>query len=180
MKIESLPLLGTTWYERGFRYWTRRFGVGVLLAACVVVYPVMIEAASEDISPQGTALYDGLAAAEVVFTIATGVWLFRRLWRNSLEGKGATRRDTRRAGRAGGALGPLAFSMGGVLAGLLVFASLLTAGLFLAIFVSWIVPVPPAEQYARREIAGKIRKQHMLQQLAPRSKHDGSKSHHKH
>lgn len=178
--IERLPLLGTSWYERGVIYWARRTGIGLLFALVVVVYVAAIEGVLGDISQPGTGLYDGLAAAEVVFTIVTGVLIFRRSWRNSLDGKGATRRDTKAAGRAGAGLGSLAFTTGGVLAGLLVFSSLLTSGLFLAVFVTWLVPTPPAEQYARRVMAGRIRVGHDVQQINTHSTHYGSKNHHKH
>lgn len=176
--LERLPLVGTSWYERGVNYWARRIGIGVVLAVVVVVYVAAIEAVLQDISSPGSALYYGLAAAEVVFTLVTGVWVFRRMWRNTLRGKGINQKQATRAGRAGASVGTLAFSMGGVLAGLIVFSSLLTAGLFLAAFVTWILPMPPAERYARSRIAERLRIRHGLDELSPRSKHYGSKNHH--
>jgi hypothetical protein len=131
------------------------------------------------ISGSNTPLFHWPAAAEAVFTIVTGAWLFRRGWRNAFEGKSATRSDTGRVGRAGAGIGSLAFTVGGSLAGLLVFASLLTAGVFFAAFVTWIVPMPPAERFARRELAERIQGRRDLDQLLPRSKHYGSKNHHK-
>lgn len=175
--VHALPLLGTSWYERGFIYWSRRIGIGIIFLLLLFAYPAMIEGALQAISNPGTALYDGLAAGEVVFTIVTAVLLFRRMWRNSINGKGATRREAARGGRAGAGLGVAAFSMGGALAGLLVFASLITSGLVLASFAIWLVPVPPPEQYARRQLAERLRVQHKLDLLSPRSKHYGSKHH---
>lgn len=177
--IKPLPLVGTTWYERGVRYWARRIGIGLMLALCAFVWPAAIEGALQDISPPGTGLYDGLAAGEVVFTIVTGVLIFRRAWRNALNGVTATRRDTRRASMAAASIGPLAFTTGGALAGLLVFSSLITSGLLLAVFVTWLAPMPPVEQYERRKIAEDLRVHYMLEQLSPRSKHYGSKNHHR-
>lgn len=114
-----------------------------MIAVIAVVYPLMIEAAISDISPSGTALYDGLLAGELVFTVVSAVLLFRRMWRNMIDGKGTTRRDTQRASRTAASVGPLAYVAGGVLAGLAVFCSLLTAGLALASFAVWLVPFPP-------------------------------------
>lgn len=175
--LERLPLVGTSWYERGVSYWARRIGIAVILAMVVVAYVAAIEAVLQDVSSPGSALYYGLAAAEVIFTIVTGVWVFRRMWRNTLSGKGATQKQAARGGRTGASVGTLAFSMGGVLAGLIVFSSLLTAGLFLAAFVTWILPMPPAERYARSRIAERLRIRHGLDELSPRSKHYGSKNH---
>lgn len=176
--VKSLPLLGTSWYERGFIYWVRRSGVGILTVALAVVYPLGIEAALGDISNPGSPLYNGLLAGEIVFTVVTAVWVFRRAWRNMINGKGATKRDTARASRAAAGVGPLAYVAGGALAGLAVFGSLLTAGLVLAGFAIWLVPYPPMEQHERRRIAEQIRTSHKLDQLSPRSRHYGSKNHH--
>lgn len=176
--IRPLPLLGTTWYERGFMYWVRRLGIGILFAVVAVVYILMIQAAISDISPSGSALYDGLLAGEIVFTVVSGVLLFRRMWRNMINGMGATRRDTKRASRTAAGIGPLAYVAGGALAGLAVFCSLITAGLVLAAFAVWLVPFPPMEQYERRMLAERIRVRHDLEGLSPRSKHYGSKNHH--
>jgi hypothetical protein len=137
----------------------------------------MIWAALGVISTPGSVLYYGLLTAEVIFTIVTGVLVFMRAWRNSLNGKGAARDDTAKAGRAGGSIGSFAFAIGGPLAGLFVFASLLTAGLALGSFALWLVPVPPMEQYERRKIAEQLRVRHGLDQLLPRSRHYGSKRH---
>lgn len=176
--VKPLPMLGTSWYERDFMYWTRRLGIGLLFAAIAVVYVLMIQAAISDISPSGSAPYDGLLAGEIVFTVVSGVLLFRRMWRNMINGRGATRRDTRKASRTAAGIGPLAYVAGGVLAGLAVFCSLITAGLVLASFAVWLVPFPPMEQYERRMLAERIRVRHGLQELSPRSKHYGSKNHH--
>lgn len=175
--IESLPLVGTSWYERGFIYWVRRLGIGVIFAMVAFAYPAMILGALDAISPPGTGLHNGLLTGEIVFTIVSAVLLLRRMWRNMLNGKGATRRGTATAGRTGGAIGSLAFTSGGMIAGLLVFCSLLTAGLVLASFVVWLVPVPPMERYARRTLAEELRVNNMVKQLRPRSKHYGSKNH---
>jgi hypothetical protein len=180
--IRPLPLVGTTWYERGVSYWARRTGIGIIFAAVLVVYPLMIWGALQAVSAPGTALYYGLLTAEVIFTIVTAVLMYSRARRNWLSGKGASRDDTARAGRAaraGSGTGTLAFAAGGLLAGLLVLSSLFTAGLVLAAFAIWMAPVPPMEQYERRHIAERLRVRHGLEQLSPHSKHYGSKNHRK-
>lgn len=40
--VDPLPLLDTTWYEGGVRYWARRIGLGCILALSAVVYPIAI------------------------------------------------------------------------------------------------------------------------------------------
>jgi hypothetical protein len=41
-------------------------------------------------------------------------------------------------------------------AGLLALCSVITAGVVLAVFVMWLVPVPPTERYARRVLAEEL------------------------
>lgn len=177
--IEWLPIVGTSWYERGIVYWARRAGSVIIFALVAVAYLAMIEGALQVISPPGTALYYGLAAGEIVFTAVTAVLIFQRAWRNSLKGIGATKRDVRSAQKGAASIGPLALAAGGPLVGLLVFLSLISAGLVLASFAIWMVPVPPMEQYQRRYIAERLRVHHGLEQLSPQSKHYGSKNHRK-
>jgi hypothetical protein len=153
--VLRLPLLGTSWYKRGFFYWIRRIGISVIFALVLVAYLAAIEGVLQDISKPGTTLYYALAAGEAVFTLASGVLMFRRLWQAGISGK-AARSGSSRAGRAGAGIGALAFSVGGVLAGLLVLSSVLTSGIALALFAIWLVPVPPTEQYARRVLAEKL------------------------
>jgi hypothetical protein len=169
--IPRLPLLGTSWYKRGFFYWIRRIGISFLFALVLVAYLAAIEGVLQDISKPGTTLYYALAAAEAVFTLVSGVLMFRRMWRSGSSGKGALVGSSR-VGRAGAGIGTLAFTVGGVLAGLLVLSSVLTSGIALALFAIWLVPVPPTEQYARRVFTEELQPHRDRQQfIHPHSEH---------
>jgi hypothetical protein len=157
--IPRLPLLGRSWYKRGFLYWARRTGISAVLVLVLVAYLAMIEAVLQAISKPGTGPYWVLVAAEVVFTLVSGVLMFRHLWRLGVSGR-SVRGGSSRYGRAGAGTGALAFSAGGVLAGLLVLCSVITAGVVLAAFVMWLVPVPPTEQYARRILSEELQLRH--------------------
>lgn len=125
-----------------------------MMVLVLVAYLAMIEGALQAISKPGTGVYWALVTVEIVFTLVSGVLMFRHLWRNGVSGRSV--RGGSRYGRAGAGAGALAFSAGGVLAGLLVLCSVITAGIVLAAFVIWLVPVPPAEQYARRVLAEQL------------------------
>lgn len=153
--ILRLQLLGTSWYKRGVLYWARRAGISAMLLLVLVAYLAMIGGVLQAISKPGTGTYWLLVVAEIVFTLVSGVLMFRHLWQLGVTGR-SVRGGPSRAGRAGAGIGALAFSMGGVLAGLLVLCSLITAGVVLAVFVMWLVPVPPTEQYARRVLAEEL------------------------
>lgn len=165
--VPRIPLLGTTWYKRGFLYWIRRIGISGIFALGLVAYLAMIEGALQAIAKPGTTLYYALAVSEIVFTLVSGMLMLRRIWRAGISGK-AARSGSARAGRAGAGIGSLAFSTGGVLAGLLVFSSLITSGIVLAVFLVWLVPVPPTERYARRSLAEELRVRHDHQQFLHR------------
>lgn len=164
MTIERVPLLGTSWYERGLLYWARRTGIAAMFVLIVVVYLAMIEGVLQAISKPGTGVYWALVAGEIVLTIVSGVLMFRHLWQNGISGR-SVRGGPSRAGRAGAGIGALGFSIGGAFAGLLVLCSVISAGVVLAAFVMWLAPMPPTEQFARRELAEKLRVRHDRQEF---------------
>jgi hypothetical protein len=172
--VPRLPLLGTSWYERGLLYWIRRIGICAVLALGLVAYLAMVEGAMQAIAKPGTTGYYALAAGEVVFALVSGILMFRHLWRLGTTGR-SLRGGSARYGRAGAGMGALAFSVGGILAGLLVLASLATSGIALAAFAISLAPVQPTEQYARRVLAEKLQLHRGRQQLV----HQHSDRHHK-
>jgi hypothetical protein len=141
------------------RYWIRRIGISAVLVLGLVAYLAMVEGVMQAIAKPGTTGYYALAAGEIVFTLISGVLMFRHLWHLGVSGRNA-RGGSPRYGRAGAGIGALAFSVGGVLAGLLVLCSLITAGVVLAAFAISLVPVQPNEQYARRVLAEALQLRH--------------------
>jgi hypothetical protein len=139
--ITSLPGLGTSWYERRFSYWCRRAGAVALLVIAVVVYVLIIAGIVRAAGPPGSPGFLALLTAEIVFTIVTGIWSFRHLWRLGITGR-ALRRN-RAAGSAGAAL--------------LAVGTLLTAGVVLAALIMWLTPIPSAERYARQRMEEDLR-----------------------
>ncbi|HEX9337676.1 MAG TPA: hypothetical protein VF892_17405, partial [Pseudonocardiaceae bacterium] len=42
IEVEKVPMLGTTWYERGFRYWLRRFFMVVVAAGVLALVGALL------------------------------------------------------------------------------------------------------------------------------------------
>lgn len=155
--IQRVPALGTSWYERRFSYWSRRAGAILLLIAAVAIYAVIISGPISAAGPAGSAGFLAALFAEIVFCAVTGVLMFRHLWQLGISGRSAGA-NTGRSGRAGAGLGLLASSVGGAVgAFLVVVAALVSGGVVLAALAIWLLPVPPSEQYARRQLAERLR-----------------------
>lgn len=173
--ITRLPVLGTSWYERRFSYWCRRAGAVALLAIAVVIYVLIITGIIMAVGQPGSPGFLAVATAEIVFTIATGIWSFRHLWRLGVTGR-ALRRN-RAAGSAGASAGLMAFWAGGVGVALLLAGALLTAGFVLATLVMWLSPVLPTERYARQLLDDDLRVDRHAPMHGPgRSSHQRRKS----
>lgn len=152
--IPRVPALGTSWYERGFWYWARRAGTVLLLCVGVAIYAAIIAGVITAAGPPGSAGFLGVLIAESVFSVVTGVFAFRHLWRLGITGRSAE--GNPHAGSGAGA-GLLIFQAGVVGAAILAVSVLLSAGFVLAVLVMWLVPVLPAEQHARDFVAGQLR-----------------------
>lgn len=154
--VRKLPLVGTSWYERGMVYWLRRLGGVGLMALIVVSQAAMVLGAMDAITPPGSSARPALDVGELAYTLWTGFWVYWRASRNAARGIGAVNRPSRSAA-AGGAAGNLSRVCGGALAGVAVFASLFFGGLILAIAVMYLERVPPLEKHQRRLLAEKLR-----------------------
>jgi hypothetical protein len=152
--IDRLPGLGTSWYERGLVYWARRVGNVALLGVAVATYAAIITGAVLAAGQPGSAGFLAALTAEIVFSLATGVWSFRHLWRLGLSKP--ARPTSRGAASAGASTALGAFWVGGVGALVLVVAILLTSGFALAALAIWLLPVPPAERRARGLLANQL------------------------
>jgi hypothetical protein len=164
--LTRLPIVGKTWYTRGFAYWARRTGCVLLLCGAVAFYTTLIADVVLLAGRPGSSGFLAALLAESVFSLGTGVLAFRHLWRLGISGQ-ATHGSPRRG--AAGASGGLALSRLGVLGGfILVSAVLLSAGFLLGALAIWLVPVPPAERHARNFLACEL-------QLQPHHRHSFSK-----
>ena len=80
-RIPALPGLGTTWYERGARYWLRRALGAVLwlavLAFCCYIALVLYRSFRGDLPPTVRTVWDGAQAAASVVALVWG-WLAQR------------------------------------------------------------------------------------------------------
>jgi hypothetical protein len=178
LKIPRLPALGTTWYERGIAYWSRRIGGLIVLIATAAIYLAIISGLVQAAGPPGSPGFLAVLTTEAVFTAVTGVLVFRYAWRAGISGQIANARAGRNRGAAAASVGLLAASAGTVGAFFIVIGALLSAGAILAVIAGWLLPVLPAEQYARRQLAETLELHGQAHQAHPvaklRSKHPGS------
>jgi len=153
--ITRLPGLGTSWYERGIVYWARRLGNVLLLGIAVATYAAIITGVVLAAGRPGSAGFLAVLSAEIVFSVATGVWSFRHLWRIGISKP--ARPGSRGMASAGASTALSAFWLGGAGALILLVSILLTSGFALAALAIWLLPVPPAERRARGQLADQLR-----------------------
>jgi hypothetical protein len=156
VSVESLPGFGTTWYDRGASYWILRAGIAIFTAALVALWTFIVGAVVHSSGPTGSPAFVAALIAEVVLSIATGIWQFRKIRNRPYRWTGKDRDRTRAAGPWAGSLGSLARA-GSVLAGLvIVVLALLTYGAMLAVFALSLMPELPPERQARMRLAAEL------------------------
>jgi hypothetical protein len=166
--VESLPGLGTTWVDRGAAYWLRRAGLALMWAVVVTLVTAIVIGFLGGIrSSSRTGFYAALAV-EVAWSLAIIGWFIVgtvRRWNDAAPPRRLTGRSRRagragrpgQAGRDGAALGVLARS--GFLIGqvFLVVGSLFFLGLYVALFLTYLLPEIPAERQARLRLSQALR-----------------------
>jgi hypothetical protein len=153
--IARLPGLGTSWYERGILYWARRVGNVLLLCTAVATYAAIITGVVLAAGRPGSAGFLAVLSAEIAFSLATGVFSFRHLWRIGI---GRPARPANRGVSSAGVSAALgAFWLGGIGALILVVSVVLTSGFALAALAIWLVPVPPTERRARGRLTDELK-----------------------
>jgi hypothetical protein len=151
VEIESLPVIGTTWYERGPAYWVRRAGLALFFLALLALDVAIVASILAPMLQRGNQRAPGLFLLVVVVVVGTamGVWV----WRRDPYGD---RRSAQRAGRAGGAVGTASGSLGisgiGFGAILVPIAVAITIGPMLVYFIKSLTPVPVLERRARERL----------------------------
>jgi hypothetical protein len=132
------------------QHWERCIGVVIGLAALVALWTVIVGAIIHHAGPAGSPAFIAILTAEIVVSLVTGVWEFRRNWAHPSRW---TSRDDDRARTAGawaGGLGSL-IRTGNVLAGFVIgILALLSYGGILAAFVMSLAWELPSERAARQ------------------------------
>jgi hypothetical protein len=157
--VESLSGLGTTWYDRGAGYWARRAGLALMWAVVITLVTLLVVGFLGAIrSSSKTGFYVALAV-EVAWSLVIIGWFTVRTVRRWNDPAPPRRQPgrSRRAASGGAALGVLARS--GFLIGqaFLVIGSLFFLGLYVAMFLSYLLPEIPAERQARLRLAQTLR-----------------------
>lgn len=164
--IPRLPAVGTTWYERGFAYWVRRVAVTVLLAAILAAWTALIGAFVRASGPAGSPEFITVLTAEIIISLATGIWMFYRLWKHPSQAWRTGWRPAQGTAAGAGTAGILVRAGSAIATVVFVIGVLLTYGLFLALFLRSLVPVQPTEREARRVLADQLQHHH------PHLRHD--------
>ncbi len=164
LTIKSVPLVGTTWYDRGLRYWLRRAGWTTLMAIVVALVTAILWGVLQAARDSSQTAFWVVVAVEVVFSVISGgyIWIgSRRLGtpkaKKYLQRSQARTASARRTAGLGAGLGLLARS-GSVLGQtFLVIGAMLFYGSYIALFLRSLLPRLDLERQARYELAEQLR-----------------------
>lgn len=156
--IERLPMLGTTWYERGVRYWLRRVGMVLLMAVVLALVTALLWGFFGAIRQSSVTGFWIALSIEIAYSVAVLGWILWRVARRWHDPEPVRPKPvSRRAAGAGAVLGTLARA-GSVLGALvLVLGSLLFVGLYVALLVLMLTPETVWERPARLAMAERLR-----------------------
>jgi hypothetical protein len=156
--IEKLPVLGTSWYERGPDYWVRRVWLFLLMALVVTLTSLLVGGFLVGIKDSSRTGFVVALIIEIVWSLAIiGYGMLRTIRRwNDLEPSRPLSRRQRDAATAGSVLGTLA-RVGLVLGQVvLVVGSLLFFGLYVMLLIYALMPEYPPEHKARLRLAQRL------------------------
>jgi hypothetical protein len=137
------------------------------------LWTVIVGAVVHHSGPAGSPAFIAILPAEIVVSLVTGVWEFRRSWTHPPRWTSRDDGRTRTTGAWAGSLGSLVRT-GNVLAGLvIVILVLLSYGGILAAFVISLARELPSERAARQRLVSDLEHYRFLH-------HDRSSHHHKH
>lgn len=157
--VEALPGLGTTWYERGAGYWARRAGLALMWAVVITLVTLLVVGFLGAIRAGSKTGFYAALGLEVAWSMAIIVWFAVRTvqrWNDPAPPRRQAARS-RRAASGGAALGVLARSGFVIGQAFLVIGSLVFLGLYVALFLSYLLPEVPAERQARLRLAQTLR-----------------------
>jgi hypothetical protein len=157
-EIEKLPVIGTTWYDRGGAYWVRRVWLFLLMALVVTLTSLLVGGFLVGIKGSSHAGFTGALIVEVAWSLAIisyGLVRTARTWNDPQPGRPLSRRQ-RKAAATGGALGTLASA--GLVIGqvVLVLGSVLFFGLYVLLLIYTLFPEYPQEHKARLRLARRL------------------------
>jgi hypothetical protein len=159
--IEKLPVLGTTWYERGADYWVRRVWLFLLMALVVTLMSLIVGGFLVGIKDSSHTGFVGALIVEAAWSLVIVAYMMIRTaqrW-NSAEPARPLSRRQRNAGAAGGALGALAATGIFIAQAVLVIASVLFFGLYVSLLIYAVLPEWPPEHKARLRLARQLDEQ---------------------
>ena len=163
--VPKIPWVGTTWYERGVRYWVLRLALTVFAAVFLALYTGILFLFFKGIyqTGRGRGFFWGLLAAEIVYSLITGGWLLiRTVRRPAVTGTAADNRGMRRLARFGPGVGILAWTGSALAVLFFVLLAALSYGLVLFLFAGSFRPLPPPERQARERLTQITRLQKYL------------------
>lgn len=158
--IERIPVVGTTWYERGAAYWLRRTGMLALLVFGLWLMTLLLTGLFRAIRGTSVTGFWIALVTEIAYSAATFGYLifkFRQARQHPLEVRPAEPGKLRRAGSSGGAIGLLART-GSLAAGVfLVLGAVLSYGMLLAVIATYCLPYLTQERAARCRLAAVLK-----------------------
>ena len=157
--IEKLPVLGTSWYERGAGYFVRRIWLFLLMALVVTLTSLLVGGFLIGIKDSSHTGFLVALIVEIVWSLAVivyGIIRTARRWNDLDPVKPLSRRQRRDAGTAGSVLGTLArvgLTLGQAV---LVIGSVLFFGLYVMLLIYALLPEYPPEHKARLRLAQRL------------------------
>jgi hypothetical protein len=158
LDIEKLPVLGTTWYERGSDYWVRRVWLFLLMALVVTLMSLIVGGFMLGIKSSSHTGFVGAVIVEIVWSLVIIGYLMIRTaqrWNNPEPSRPLSRRQ-RDAGAAGGAVGVLASAGILIAQAVLVIGSVVFFGLYVSLLIYALLPEWPPEHKARLRLARQL------------------------
>lgn len=159
--IPALPGLGLTWYDRGPRYWARRVGLSLMWLIVLAIIAAFDSGLFSSIRRSSRTGFDVFIAIDALLSAGLVAWVAVRTvqrWNVARLPTRPTRPSFRFGpGPAGQLLSNLA-QFGYLLLVLVGAAALLVCpGLFIALFVSSLLPETPTERQTRLWMAERLR-----------------------
>jgi hypothetical protein len=153
---EALPIVGTTWYDRGPRYWLRRTGWALLMALVVAMVTAILLGFFSAMRRTSHTAFAVVLGIEVGYSMLLFGYLAlqtARKWDNlEYVPPHRQRLASRRAAAGGAAMGILARSGSAAGALSLVVGSLVFIGLYAWLLVIALLPELPWERAARVQL----------------------------
>jgi hypothetical protein len=188
--VTRLPFLGTTWYDRGVRYWLRRAVLTAVMATGVAVATAILSGVLHAARQSSqTAFWVVVAVEAVISVISLGVIFARSRRMGTARGTAALRKTLApsRRTRGLGAGAGLLVRTGSLLAQAFVVVSALAFyGTYIALLLLSLLPRLDIERQARYELAQQLRWYPVGQggrqpdRERPQRRHPGRKHHPSH